>query len=117
MAADEAATPKYRRVLDTLTRRIEDGTYPPGTALPSENQLAAEFKVSRTSVLKALGILLQDGWIEGQQGRGRFVRGRPSFARTSPAYARDAVDVDESAHAQLLHVGPVLASARVDRKS
>ena len=64
-------------------------------------------------MLKALGILRQDGWIDSQQGKGHFVRGRPKHGRTSPEYARDALDVDESADVELLHVGPVLASSRV----
>jgi GntR family transcriptional regulator len=113
VAAYEVPTPKYLRVLNALRERIEEGTYAPGAALPSENQLSAEFGVSRPTVLKALGILKQDGWIESQQGKGSFVRGRPPSGRTSPQYARDAVDLDETAETQILHVGPVLASTRI----
>ncbi|MEV5448172.1 GntR family transcriptional regulator, partial [Streptomyces sp. NPDC052644] len=85
--AYEIPTPKYLRVLNTLRKRIEDGDYVPGAALPSENQLSTEFGVSRPTVLKALGILKQDGWIESQQGKGSFVRGRPVSGRTSPVLA------------------------------
>src|SRR4051812_11799892 len=113
MAAYEVPTPKYLRVLNTLRERIEDGGYGPGAALPSESQMSTEFGVSRPTVLKALGILRQDGWIESQQGRGHFVRGRPPTGRMSPQYARDALNLDESVKAELLHVGPVLASARI----
>ncbi|MFY1672700.1 GntR family transcriptional regulator [Plantactinospora sp. WMMB334] len=111
--AYEIPTPKYLRVLNTLRERIENDTYAPGAALPSESQLCAEFKVSRPTVLKALGILKQDGWIESQQGKGSFVRGRPPSGRTSPEYARDAVELDETGEVEILHVGPVLASARI----
>jgi GntR family transcriptional regulator len=51
MAPVQARTPKYIHVLNTLRQRIEDGTYRPGTALPSENQIAAEFGVARATVL------------------------------------------------------------------
>jgi GntR family transcriptional regulator len=111
--AYEVPTPKYLRVLNALRQRIEDKTYGPGAALPSESQLCTEFGVSRPTVLKALGILRQDGWIESQQGKGHFVRGRPPLGRLSPQYARDALDVDEAGQTEVLHVGPVLASARV----
>ncbi len=111
--AYEVPTPKYLRVLNVLRERIEDGTYPPGAGLPSESQLCTEFGVSRPTVLKALGILRQDAWIESQQGRGHFVRGRPPLGRVSPQYARDAVDLDETAQTEILHVGPVLATARI----
>jgi GntR family transcriptional regulator len=108
--AYEIPTPKYLRVLNTLRGRIEDGTYAPGAGLPSESQLCSEFDVSRPTVLKALGILKQDGWIESQQGKGSFVRGRPPSERSSPQYARDAMDLDETAETEILHVGPVLAA-------
>ncbi|MFF4779591.1 GntR family transcriptional regulator [Microtetraspora fusca] len=66
--------------MQTLQRRIEAGDYPPGTLLPSENQLIQEFGVSRPTVVAALRVLREQGWIESQQGKGRFVRGRPALA-------------------------------------
>src|SRR5581483_3812029 len=111
--AYEVPTPKYLRVLNGLRERIENGTYGPGAALPSESQLCNEYGVSRPTVLKALGILRQDGWIESQQGKGHFVRGRPPIGRVSPAYARDALTMDESTEVDLLHVGPVLATPEI----
>ncbi|MDR7278690.1 GntR family transcriptional regulator [Catenuloplanes atrovinosus] len=113
MSAYEVPTPKYLRVLNTIRERIENDTYPPGTSLPSENTLAKEFGVARPTVLKALGILRQDGWIESQQGKGHFVRGRPSAAGVSPQYAREALYLDETVATEILHVGPVLASPRI----
>jgi GntR family transcriptional regulator len=64
-------------------------------------------------VLKALGILRQDGWILSQQGVGHFVRGRMPTGRRAPSYARDALDLDESVSVEMLHVGPILAPARI----
>jgi GntR family transcriptional regulator len=113
--AYDSVPPKYLRVLNTLRERIEGGTYLPGSGLPSESQLAAEFSVSRNSVLKALGILRQDGWIESQQGVGHFVRGRMPAGRGSPSYARTGLDLDESTAVELLHVGPILAPPRIAR--
>jgi GntR family transcriptional regulator len=99
--------------LNGIRERIEDDTYGPGAALPSESQLVSEFGVSRPTVLRALGILRQDGWIESRQGKGHFVRGRPPVGRTSPAYAREALDVDESTQVEILHVGAVMAAPEV----
>jgi GntR family transcriptional regulator len=109
----EPRTPKYIWVLNTLRQRIEAGTYQPGTALPSENQLAGEFEVSRPTVLKSLAFLKQDGWIESQQGKANFVRGKPTARRTVPAHARAALDGDESTSTEVLSVVPVLADTRV----
>ncbi|MFI6979895.1 GntR family transcriptional regulator [Embleya sp. NPDC050154] len=83
--AYEVAPPKYVRLVQTLQSRIEDGTYPAGSLLPSEHQLVQAFGMSRPTVVRALQILRQDGWIESQQGRGTFVRGRPESSRATPA--------------------------------
>ena len=73
--------PKYAQVVTEIPQRIERGDYPPGSLLPSEHQLVAEFGVSRPTIVKSLAILRQEGWIDTQQGRGSFVRGRPALAR------------------------------------
>jgi GntR family transcriptional regulator len=76
----EYTPPKYAQVIDELRRRIESGVYPPGSLLPSEHQLSDEFRIARPTVVRALRVLRDDGWIETQQGRGSFVRGRPALA-------------------------------------
>ncbi|MBN6052813.1 GntR family transcriptional regulator, partial [Nonomuraea sp. RK-328] len=76
----ESVPPKYAQLVQALQRRIESGTYPPGSLLPSEHQLIQEFGVSRPTVVAALRVLREQGWIESQQGKGRFVRGRPAMA-------------------------------------
>ncbi|MER5425464.1 GntR family transcriptional regulator [Streptosporangium roseum] len=76
----ESVPPKYVQLVQALQRRIESGDYPPGSLLPSENQLINEFGVSRPTVVAALRVLREQGWIDSQQGKGRFVRGRPAMA-------------------------------------
>lgn len=73
----EFEPPKYARVVLELRRRIEEGEFAPGQALPSEAQLVREFAVGRTTVVRALELLKKDGWITREHGRGTFVRGRP----------------------------------------
>jgi len=110
----ESVPPKYAQLVQTLQRRIEAGDYPPGTLLPSENQLINEFGVSRPTVVAALRVLREQGWIESQQGKGRFVRGRPALAsleqpRPGHAYLTSA----ETPSAELLEVGAVAAPNRI----
>ena len=84
MSSLEFEPPKYARVVLEIRRRIENGDYPPGSMLPSESQLVREFAVGRTTVVRALQMLQQDGWITREHGRGSFVKGRPpSDARAS----------------------------------
>ena len=93
----EYTPPKYAQVIDELRRRIESGEYPPGALLPSEHQLSDEFQIARPTVVRALRVLRQDGWIETQQGKGSFVRGRPALAGLeSQRTGEEALNRDES---------------------
>nr|WP_280905729.1 GntR family transcriptional regulator [Streptomyces sp. MAA16] len=106
--------PKYVRLAQTIQQRIEDGTYPPGTRVPSENQLVQAFGMSRPTVVRALELMKRDGWLESRQGFGTIVRGRPAVAehedrRGSGALARD----ETQASGRLVEVGQVPVPARV----
>lgn len=105
--------PKYAVVVNAVQQRIEDGTYLPGTGIPSETQLMAEFRTSRPTIVRALGILQQDGWIESQQGKGRYVKGRPTAtSRTTVDRASELLDQGDTASVTLLRVGAIMATSR-----
>ncbi|MBB2945340.1 GntR family transcriptional regulator [Actinoplanes lutulentus] len=73
----DPAPAKYAMIANTLQARIDSGTYPTGSMLPSEAQLVREFEASRSTVVRALEYLRQLGYIEGVQGKGRAVLGTP----------------------------------------
>ncbi|REK90411.1 GntR family transcriptional regulator [Streptomyces inhibens] len=100
--AYEVAAPKYVRLAQTLQGRIEDGAYPPGTLVPSENQLVQAFGMSRPTVVRALELLKRDGWLESRQGYGTIVRGRPEAVEQKDQRGRDALERDESASSRRL---------------
>jgi GntR family transcriptional regulator len=105
----ETAPPKYARVLSELQKRISEGTYVPGSLLPSEDQLTKEFGVSRTTVIRAVQILKQEGWVDSQQGTGRFVRGRPASAEQRARPGRLALEASEGSDVRLVEVGHIIA--------
>src|SRR5690348_3558053 len=111
----EYTPPKYAQVIDELRRRIESGEYPPGSLLPSEHQLSDEFQIARPTVVRALRVLRQDGWIETQQGKGSFVRGRPALAGLeSPRTGEQALDRDEAReHGEVISAAITAPPARV----
>ncbi|MCF3134510.1 GntR family transcriptional regulator [Streptomyces olivochromogenes] len=112
--AYEVEAPKYVRLAQTIQRRIEDGTYPPGTRVPSENQLVQAFGMSRPTVVRALELLKRDGWLESRQGYGTIVRGRPAVVEQKDRRGRDALERDESrTQGRLVEVGEVFVPARV----
>ncbi|KRE16531.1 GntR family transcriptional regulator [Bosea sp. Root381] len=65
--------PLYRQVKENFVRRLVDGSWSPGMALPSEGQLASEIGVSQGTVRKALDELAAENLLVRRQGRGTFV--------------------------------------------
>ncbi|MFF7177874.1 GntR family transcriptional regulator [Streptomyces sp. NPDC008121] len=63
----------YERIADA----IHDGTYPPGSTLPSEPKLAGELGVSRPALREALLLLQEDGLLSVRRGVGRTVADHP----------------------------------------
>lgn len=70
--------PRWRQVAEVVRRRIEDGTYPPRTRVPSVVQITAEFGIAAATAQKVLGGLRKEGLIYTEPGLGSFVAERPA---------------------------------------
>lgn len=70
----DLVAPRYHQVYVTLRAWVRDGTYPPGSQIPTEPELCEIFGVSRITVRKAIEDLAREGWLLRQQGRGTFVQ-------------------------------------------
>lgn len=62
------------RIADAIRRDIASGAAPPGSTLPSEEGLVAQFKTSRGTVRRALAVLVNEGLVGSRAGRGYYVR-------------------------------------------
>ncbi|GGY89092.1 GntR family transcriptional regulator [Streptomyces nitrosporeus] len=69
--------PKWRQVADILRRRIADGTYPPGSRVPSVVAVCGEFDIAVVTAQKVLRALREEGAIRTERGMGSYVTGRP----------------------------------------
>lgn len=76
MVDSSLALPLYHQVAGVLRQRIDDGDYPAGGKLLSEDELAAEFAVSRATIRQAVGELVVEGLVTRKQGSGTFVQPR-----------------------------------------
>jgi len=68
--------PLYHQVAAILRQRIANAEYPAGERLASEDELAAEFSVSRATIRQAVGALVYEGIVVRKQGSGTYVRER-----------------------------------------
>src|ERR1700743_88847 len=66
---------RHEEIADTLRDAINNGTWPVGTPLPPETELALTFGASRGTVRHALAGLAADGLISSRQGARRIVLG------------------------------------------
>ncbi|MEV4660634.1 GntR family transcriptional regulator [Micromonospora echinofusca] len=71
--------PRYRVIAAELRKRIENGVIPPGTLLPTEGTLTAEFRASRGTIRKAIAVLRNDGLASTAHGRGTYAHANPRF--------------------------------------
>jgi GntR family transcriptional regulator len=67
----------YRKVAEDIKAAIAAGTYPPGSLLPSEAELAERYGLSRRTVRQAFAALRADGVIASRRGARRVVIGGP----------------------------------------
>lgn len=81
----ESPRPQYRQIADLLRDAIERGEYPPGSAFPSEPELAQRYGVSRPTINRAVTILRGEGLVRVERGRGTIVRPIPHIRRASIA--------------------------------
>ena len=65
--------PLYHQLYEILRDSIVRGEWKPGDMIPPEPELIRHYGVSRTTVRQVLDILVNDGLIYRQQGRGTFV--------------------------------------------
>jgi GntR family transcriptional regulator len=74
---------RHQEISDSLRAEIADGTYPEGSVLPPESELAARHGVSRGTVRQALATLNQQGLIGSRQGaRRQVLRAEPAQSFT-----------------------------------
>ena len=69
----EVIMTKYQKIYQDLLEKIKQGEIKPHTLLPSESELMKIYDASRDTVRKALNLLLNDGYIQKNKGKGSVV--------------------------------------------
>ncbi|MFD0852994.1 GntR family transcriptional regulator, partial [Actinomadura adrarensis] len=67
------AEPMYQQIAQKLRFKIEQGELAPGAQLPTELELREEYSASRNTIRDAIKVLIREGLVLTQPGRGTFV--------------------------------------------
>lgn len=107
----QPTAPKYLQIKNRLCRQMAEGRA--RHRLPSENELARRFQVSRMTARKALNELLRDGLVERIPGKGTFVK-QPRLIQAYfhiHAFAENAKRLGAKANTRVdrLKIGPLPA--------
>jgi histidine utilization repressor, proteobacterial len=106
----------HRRIRNDIEGRIISGEWPPGTRIPFELELAAQYDCSRMTVNKAMTELVRAGLIERRKKSGSFVL-QPKF-HSAVLEVHDITREVQSlnvAHSHAIHLREVRKASAADR--
>ena len=67
--------PIYLQIKQVIYHEMVTGKLKPGDQLPAVRQLALDLTVNVNTVQRALGTMIEEGFLVSQRGRGNFVTG------------------------------------------
>jgi GntR family transcriptional regulator len=120
----ESPRARYQQVADDLKQAIRRGDHPPGTMLPSQPQLARRYGLNQTSINRAIAVLVAEGLVRVEHGRGAFVQEIPTVKRVrridrdyrapdGSTYANELRKAGVTPRTELVEVGPVEPPAQI----
>ncbi len=109
--------PAYAQLASILRQSIATSILRPGDQLPSESQLCERYDVSPMTVRRAINILIDQGVVTTEQGRGTFVKPVAMSAATFQLVELHNLFSDPAhASVQLLETRIITADERIARK-
>ena len=63
----------YVQIYSIIKEKIENGEWPSGTKITTEDELCKTYDVSKVTVREAISELVREGYLRRQQGKGTFV--------------------------------------------
>ncbi|MFC7680963.1 FadR/GntR family transcriptional regulator [Paenibacillus sp. GCM10028914] len=106
----------FTTTIDLLKKKIVEGEWPPGSRLPTLQQISKELEVSVTTVREALRALESQGNVSIEHGRGMYVRNDPLLLEDPTANLKELGDVSlvKLLEARIL-IEPELAALSAER--
>jgi len=74
--------PVYRQLVESVRYEIATGAYAPGESMPATRALARDLEISFHTVRKAYGLLVDEGILRAEPGKGFIVVGSTSLGKS-----------------------------------
>ena len=109
---EERPIPKYRAAYGALRGRIVAGRYAIGGRLPTEEDLARSFDVSRVTIRRSLDMLVNEGFLECRQGSGYTVISvSPRSSTCLTSFTETVMRAGREPTSRLIHISTYEAGA------
>ncbi len=108
--------PPYYQLANILRHQIATGILRPGDRIPSEAQICERYQVSPMTARRALTILLDEGLVTAERGRGTFVKPLVLGTATFRLHALEELFNGERTMVRFLSVKTAPATQRIARK-
>ena len=90
---------KHREIFDEIKKKVDNGEWKEGKAIPTERELSEYYLSSRTTIRKAIESLKQRGYLHSVHGQGTFVL--PSRSRENHLLHSFTDDIKEIGRAHV----------------
>lgn len=103
---------RYQEIVDYIKEKIDSTAWPVGYKLPREVDLCTEFDVSRTTIRRALSVLVANGHLQRVKGTGTFVTQPKIIENTSifiESFAEELRERGLSVVTEVLEFRPIAA--------
>jgi len=110
--------PIYYQLQELLVGKIESGELKPGDKLPSENELADKYDISRNTAQKAIRALVNWGLAQRIQGKGTYVCNKTVTLSitASLSLTSEIIGLNKVPHSHILQAKQIEASFDIANK-
>ena len=110
--------PLYYQLKNIIKLDIENGTLPVGTAIPTENEIASYYQLSRSTVRQALLALTNEGYLTRKASKGTFVTeptSKSGFIRSFEPFYQQVAKTGKKPRTELINLNVIQPSKQIQR--